>query len=188
MKNAAINITDYLIEKQLLNPNKKEWCVYWVQKKMLSLASCLIFFAIAMYNHNAVETLVFVTSLMLLRRRTGGYHANSWQICILLSSLLVLVMPYGLDLISGRGFALFTIVMSFYIIRRFAPVNHPAMHMNVKECEESKKLALKTFFALLGVSILLLTAGKNILSYCIVLAMFCDSAFIVLAKILRQEV
>ena len=188
MENVAINITDYLIEKQLLNPDKKEWCVYWVQKKMLSLVSCLIFFAIAMYNRNAVETFVFVTSFMLLRKRTGGYHANSWQICILLSSLLVLVMPYGLDLISGRGFALFTIVMSFYIIQRFAPVNHPAMHMNVKECEESKKLALKTFWVLLMISILLLTVGKNILSYCIVLAMFCDSAFIVLAKILRQEV
>lgn len=188
MENVAINITDYLIEKQLLNPDKKEWCVYWVQKKILSLISYLIFFAIAMYNHNAAETLVFVTSLMLLRKRTGGYHANSWQVCILLSSLLVLVMPYGVDLISNKGFALFTIVMSFYIIQRFAPVNHPAMHMNVKECEESRKLAIKTFWVLLMVSILLLTAGKNILSYCIVLAMFCDSAFIVLAKILRQEV
>ena len=188
MENVAINITDYLIEKQLINSNKKEWCVYWVQKKILSLVSCLIFFAIAMYNHNAVETFVFVISLMLLRKRTGGYHANSWQICILLSSLLVFIMPYGLDLISNRGFTLFTIVMSFYIIQRFAPVNHPAMHMNVKECEESRKLALKTFWVLLTVSILLLTVGKNILSYCIVLAMFCDSVFIVLAKILRQEV
>lgn len=106
----------------------------------------------------------------------------------MLSSLLVLVMPYGVDLISNKGFALFTIVMSFYIIQRFAPVNHPAMHMNVKECEESKKLALKTFWVLLMISILLLTVGKNVLLYCIVLAMFCDSAFIVLAKILRQEV
>lgn len=68
MENVAINITDYLIEKQLLNPDKKEWCVYWVQKKILSLISYLIFFAIAMYNHNAAETLVFVTSLMLLRK------------------------------------------------------------------------------------------------------------------------
>ena len=188
MENVAINITDYLIEKQLINSNKKEWCVYWVQKKILSLVSCLIFFAIAMYNHNAVETFVFVISLMLLRKRTGGYHANSLQVCILLSSLLVLVMPYGVDLISNKGFALFTVVTSLYIIQRFAPVNHPAMHMNVKECEESRKLALKTFWVLLTVSILLLTVGKNILSYCIVLAMFCDSAFIVLAKILRQEV
>ena len=64
MENVAINITDYLIEKQLINSNKKEWCVYWVQKKMLSLVSCLIFFSIAMYNHNAVETFVFVTSLI----------------------------------------------------------------------------------------------------------------------------
>ena len=47
MENVAINITDYLIEKQLLNPDKKEWCVYWVQKKILSLISYLIFFAIA---------------------------------------------------------------------------------------------------------------------------------------------
>ena len=188
MENVAINITDYLIEKQLLNPDKKEWCVYWVQKKILSLISYLIFFAIAMYNHNAAETLVFVTSFMLLRKRTGGYHANSWQICILLSSLLVFIMPYGVDLISNKGFALFTIVLSFYIIQRFAPVNLPSMLLNVKECEESRKLALKTFFELLGVSILLLTVGKNVLLYCIVLAMFCDSAFIVLAKILRQEV
>ena len=187
MVNVAINITDYLIEKQLINSNKKEWCVYWVQKKILSLVSCLIFFAIAMYNH-AVETFVFVISLTLLRKRTGGYHANSLQVCILLSSLLVLVMPYGVDLISNKGFALFTVVTSLYIIQRFAPVNHPAMHMNVKECEESRKLALKTFWVLLTVSILLLTVGKNILSYCIVLAMFCDSVFIVLAKILRQEV
>ena len=44
MENVAINITDYLIEKQLLNPDKKEWCVYWVQKKDVKFSKLLNIF------------------------------------------------------------------------------------------------------------------------------------------------
>lgn len=189
MESIATSITDYLISKELVNVKKREWCVYYIQKKELELLNYLLFFVIAVYNHLIVETFVFTISFMILRKRTGGLHMNSPWKCILLSCVMVSLLPcciYGLDCLGVAAAAM--LICSFCIVKKFSPVNHPSIHMNREECRESNKLAVKNFCLLILALLTLSFFNQRTLSACVASAILWDALFIILSKIFKQEV
>lgn len=189
MKIIANNLTNYLIEKQYVRPRRREWCIYFIQKKILSIISFIIFGIIAIYNQLFIESLIFIIAFLSLRKRTGGLHMSSPYMCILFSSILLYYIPYGVQiLIQLKLIIPIILIFSFYIIQKLAPLNHPDMHMTEKECVANNRAAIKCFFILLAIFILLLVTKNKIWAYYVALGIICDVIFMILGKIFKQEV
>ena len=189
MKIIASNLTDYLITRQYVSAKKRAWCIYFIQKKLLNIISIIMFWIISIHNRLFIETLLFASAFLLLRKRTGGLHMNSPYLCIFFSSLLIYYIPYGIPLLIQRERIIpLILIISFYIIQKFAPLNHPDIHMTEKECVANNRAAIKCFFILLSIFTQLLVVKKKIWSYYIVLGIICDVVFIILGKVFKQEV
>lgn len=189
MKIIASNLTDYLITRQYVSAKKRAWCIYFIQKKLLNIISIIMFWIISIHNRLFIETLLFASAFLLLRKRTGGLHMNSPYLCIFFSSLLIYYIPYGIPLLIQRERIIpLILIISFYIIQKFAPLNHPGIHMTEKECVANNRAAIKCFFVVLSIFTLFLAVKKKIWSYYIVLGIICDVVFIILGKVLKQEV
>ena len=130
MKIIASNLTDYLITRQYVSAKKRAWCIYFIQKKLLNIISIIMVWIISIHNRLFIETLLFASAFLLLRKRTGGLHMNSPYLCIFFSSLLIYYIPYGIPLLIQRERIIpLILLISFYIIQKFAPLNHPGIHM-----------------------------------------------------------
>ena len=189
MKIIASNLTNYLIEKQYVRPQRREWCIYFIQKKLLNIISFIMFWVVYIHNQLFIESLLFISSFISIRKRTGGLHMRSPYMCILFSSILLYYIPYGVQLLTQfKRLIPLVLIFSFYIFRKFAPLNHPDIHMTEKECIANNRAAIKCLYMLSFILILFFIAKKYIWAYCIVLGIICDVIFIILGKILKQEV
>ena len=125
-----------------------------------------------------------------LRKRTGGYHLDSFYKCYFATVAIYLaVMLTVTSLVKYQLWRLGAVVVAGIYIVRTGTVNHPNMHMNSEELMESKKLARIT--VLLEVSIILgcVFLGGSIIyiSYMAIAVILC-AALLYISKIFKQEV
>ena len=125
-----------------------------------------------------------------LRKRTGGYHLDSFYKCYFATVAIYLAVMLTAKSLAKYPQWLFGLVViaTIYIVI-IGTVNHPNMQMNVAEFMESKKLARIT--VLLEVSIILgcVFLGGSIIyiSYMAIAVILC-AALLYISKIFKQEV
>ena len=190
MKAIAEKITLYLVQNNYIESSKQKWCVYFLQKKMLTACSSIMFLIIGFFNNHLFETILFVWSFTSLRKRTGGFHLKSAFLCLIMSSLIVLLLPQFLSYIYllNKYTVVLLLTVCCFVICVYSPVNHPNIHFNNEEMQKNKQYAIKTLFFIIS-GIIVLTVVKQLsLANSIVLAVLYDAVFIIIAKITGQEV
>ena len=81
-------IAFFLLEKEMLLEDDVEWCIYLLKKWIFSSSILIILFLEGLVWATPIEILFYIISVLVLRRRSGGYHASTPLRCMVLSMLI----------------------------------------------------------------------------------------------------
>lgn len=183
-------IVDQMEEERLLCCEMKEHYVYaliTMIEKSITITSIL---CIAVVFKQLIPMILFLSFFMALRKRTGGFHANSFWQCYLgtlaISVVIIFVCPILVNYINAIYVLL---ICSGMLICLIGTVNHPNMEMDCVELQESKRAArnLLALECMILVAAIILDMYKIYVCYMSVAIILC-ALLLVLAKILKQEV
>lgn len=184
-------LTGRLMKFGLINESDRDDYNYSIQVIIEKILGYSVIFIMAICFNLFLETVLFVLFFSNIRKRTGGFHANSFLGCFIATptSYLVyvfLVYPFLLKNIHVNIVILF---ISLIIVLIFGAVNHPNMHWNIQEYEMSKKSARAAVLIEVSCIIALIFLGMSysyilFMSYGVILSAF----LLLLAKLIEQEV
>lgn len=184
LENTAEKLTQMLVDKAELEACEKEIYLYGIEL-IISTISCLLVILLQAYLlSNFTSGLVFIMVFAPLRTFTGGYHANTYKNCFIITNSAYLLI-FLLSKILGRivpitiwwGILLLTM---HYIYKNAPMVNErqPISEEKQKICREKTKYIL--FIDAIGIVVLMIRNYENmvmaILSICLV------AAFMYIAK------
>lgn len=151
---ASQQIASYCVKQAWVEEKNMAWCVYAIEKKLLTLLFFLGVTVCAAVCGKYIEAASFTLALYFLRRRLGGWHAGHVWSCQLLSILLVLAaLASGPRLLAAAApFQLLAgniIIMAWAFVLR--PVYPPQLHFDAKAqaANRNKKNLILLFVALI---------------------------------------
>lgn len=142
-------ITKYLVEHGILRQELLEWCIYWLQKRILTCTVVLIMFYIGWSLFGAAITFFYLLGLLPLRRHLLGYHTKSPHTCAALSIIIMLVALLLHDILTNVLLFIYIVLnipISFLLMMYFLKEqNDPLLHLTEEEMKINNKKALYTF-------------------------------------------
>lgn len=164
-----------------------EYALITMTEHMIAVGSMLM---VGIFFHQFVSTVIFLIFFLSLRKRTGGYHADKFWQCYLLTVVTYVGVIQAAFVLVEKPFMMYGIlVWAVLVIEMIGTVNHPNMDMDQHELQETKKAA--RLLALIETGVIAVSAVLEInrLYVCFMsIAMILCSALMCLAKILKQEV
>lgn len=139
MHSLIVKLSNYCVEKQIIENEQVEWFVYGLEKRFSTFFVSIPFIILAFTLTNPPCAIFFFLSFFFLRKYIGGFHANSvfgCLICSLLSEIVVFIIIY--PFLSQIVIYCITIVC-FVCIYILSPYNHPNMHLTNKEIVACRK-------------------------------------------------
>ncbi len=118
---------------------------------------------IAFIVHRLPHIIIFLAALMLLRRRTGGLHMDTFGQCFIGTNLVCLIV----ELFEGWWLRYLVIIVLLSVIAVIyicfvGTVNHPALDLSTKELMASRKRARITAVIELLVMLVLILVKADI--------------------------
>lgn len=187
----AIMVSQRLLLYQLIQKEEQEWYQYCIQVRLERMLACLLIGLCAAFFHVLPETVLFLLSFFMIRRHAGGFHANSFAGCMIISAgvYLCYVMALYPFLLRHPVMNDGILLCSAIVILVVGAVNHPNMAWNEREYHRSK------WYARMALLLdLLIFAGMRLIripeSYCLFMSfgVILSAVFLVLGKIIKQEV
>jgi Accessory gene regulator B. len=185
----AVSLTRSMVEAGIIQQEQQDSYVYAIVtfiERIIVMGAVLL---IAVLQKNILPTIVFWISFMELRKRTNGYHANSFLKCFLgtvgIYFLVIAVTP----LLLRYLFVMYALLIAAIIcIEIIGTINHPNMNLSLEEYVDLKKTA--QWFALLelfciGIFIIL-DANMIYIGYMSISIILC-AILLCIGKILKQE-
>ncbi len=183
-------IVDQMEEKRILQSEMKEHYLYALITTIEKWLTIISILCIGVVFKQIIPMMLFLAFFLSLRKRTGGYHANSFLQCYLGTLIISIGVVHVCPILVNYMYAVYVLlVCSIVVIALIGTINHPNLAMDCIELQESKKAARY----LLGLECMILAAAISIeicelficyMSVAIVLCAF----LLCLAKILKQEV
>lgn len=137
-----------------------------------------------------LPTVVFLVFFLSLRKRTGGYHADKFWQCYLMTIITYIGVIRAAAILSEKSYIIYALLFfAVLIIETIGTVNHPNIDLDKDELRETKKAA--RLLALIEVGIIAVFIALKInqlyVSYMSIAIILCSS-LMCLAKIIKQEV
>lgn len=164
-----------------------EYVLVTLAEHIIGVGTMLI---IGMLFKQFIPTVIFLVFFLSLRKRTGGYHADKFWQCYLLTVITYIAIIQMAAVLSQKKVIMYAILpFAVLVIEVIGTVNHPNIDMNKDELRENKKSARLLVLMETAVIVLLVTLGINQLyvSYMSIAIILC-SFLMCLAKIIKQEV
>lgn len=182
LNKVSVQLARKLVEH--LKDSKEEIYVYGFEiiiSTMFGFASILL---CSLFLHSFSLGVIFLLFFVPLRLFVGGYHAETYGKCFVISNLTYLLVWFINHILWNKfsfqiWFVVFFIV-SFYIIRN-SPVIHPAQPINEAKQLRSKKITRGIISIDLGIIIYFALKHKELISMG-VLSMGLVAAFMLLAN------
>jgi len=183
-------IVDQMEEEKILQTEMREHYLYALITTIEKWITIVSILCIGVIFKQVVPVMLFLTFFLSLRKRTGGYHANSFLQCYLGTLIISIGVVHVCPILVNYMYAVYVLlVCSIVAIALIGTVNHPNLAMDCIELQESKKAARY----LLGLECMILASAISLeicelfICYMSVAIILC--AFLLcLAKILKQEV
>lgn len=183
-------IVDQMEEEKFLHSEMKEHYLYALITTIEKWITVISILCIGVIFKQVVQMMLFLSFFLSLRKRTGGYHANSFLQCYLGTLAISIGIIHVCPILVNYIYAVYVLLIcSVLAIALIGTVNHPNLAMDRIELQESKKAARN----LLGLEcmILVATITLDICKICICymsVAIILCAFLLCLAKILKQEV
>lgn len=164
-----------------------EYVLITLIEHLIGVGTMLI---IGIFFKQFMPTVIFLIFFLSLRKRTGGYHADKFWQCYLMTIITYIGIIQIVTVLSEKTFIMYLILLfAVLAIEIIGTVNHPNIDMDESELYENKKAArlLVLMEAAVIVLLIVLEINQIYVSYMSIAIILC--AFLMcLAKILKQEV
>lgn len=181
---------DLLLKRGLISNAEYEDFVYVLLGDAESLIVITSILLISIAIGQVVPTVAFLICFFALRKRTGGYHLDSYFKCYIGTlCLYAIITVIAYITFECTEILLGFSIVSMAIIMWFGSINHPNMDMENDELQESKtmsriivglEMSVIVFFKWLG--------GVEMIVAYVSLAIVLCAILLVLAKLTGQEV
>jgi len=124
----ASKLTSYMIAHGVIPKEDEEIYVFGWTMLLLPVGSCAAILLIGAVFGQLLGSAIFLLFFSLLRSYAGGWHADSFSRCFLTTIALYgccLLLHLYLPQASWDWAVLALLLMSIFIIFRWAPVDHP---------------------------------------------------------------
>ena len=190
VEKAVLKLVNRMERENIIEKADREYYEYallTMTEQMIAAASMLM---VSMIFRQSGPTVIFLIFFLSLRKRTGGYHADKFWQCYLLTVITYIGVIQAAFVLVEKPFMMYGIlVWAVLVMEMIGTVNHPNMDMDQHELQETKKAA--RLLALIETGVIAVSAVLEInrLYVCFMsIAMILCSALMCLAKILKQEV
>lgn len=191
IETASKKVTSFFIEKGIIEESKRAMCEYSLYTRMLSCITSLFMYTIAIPTLGIVKSILLIKSVLDLRKRTGGFHADSEFKCFCISNIMILLLSWYLFPLASRLHNIklvFSYIIYIVFIAIIAPINHYNNILTIEEITANKRkinkiLSVLSFLFVLGIMF------ESMKDYAVIinLVVFTVMLSILLAKILHQE-
>lgn len=173
MKALATWLSKQCVHYNIIEDDLFDWCVYCIEKRLVSFLSRLSLFFIGFILFGASQSIIFIACFFFLRKITNGYHASTYLGCLSLSIfvevsclLLAQILPYKL--------AIITVFFSDILIAVRAPINDIKIHLDASEIIALKSKIKRSLFFINCVYVVLLLFQISLSNY-VSVALLADS-------------
>lgn len=186
----VLNLVSQMESKKMIDKADSEYYVYalvTMTEHTITVGTLLL---IGLVFNQFIQTICFLVFFLSLRKRTGGYHADKFWQCYLVTVIIYIAIIQAAVVLSRNSVTVY--VMLFFavlVIGVIGTVNHPNMDMDKDELQESKKAARLCVFMEASVIAALIAFKINGLyvNYMSLAIILCASLLCV-AKVIKQEV
>lgn len=84
-------IVQFMVESNVIEKDECEIYLFGCQLIEELVISFAIFTAISLLFHQFTETLIFVVAFSLIRRYAGGFHADKFSTCLVISCAIIML-------------------------------------------------------------------------------------------------
>lgn len=133
--------------------------VYGIKLIISSVVGMCVIFTIGLFTGYFVQAMIYIVALSLIKSFAGGYHANTYLMCNVISGisfLFALIMYFPL-LRMSKSEVLITTVLVFCVtlltIILFSPVEHPNKKIEQSDKKKYKFISIVMLCAEIAVSI-----------------------------------
>lgn len=182
----STKIVGFFARRNLIEKDNVDWCIYFIETRIFSYVTLLLFFFLLLPISRPIEVLVFLLSVLLVRRRSGGYHCKTEYGCFFFSLF-----------VGGLGLLLAHFLEGKYVIHlmlllfsvgatSIGPVNQPELHLSAEEYRENASRLRVMTILLVCVAVLMVLMQINLASYC-VMGLFVAAISVIAGKIIQNE-
>ena len=139
-------ICNQLCEYQVIDKEYKDVYVYGLELILSFLITSSIILAVGILFRQTVPTLTFLITFVVIRKYTGGYHANSYIMCKLCT-----LISFGISVYFANVFPMpqymfpILLIIGCLIILLFGPIENIHKPLTIQEKKKHKITALILF-------------------------------------------
>lgn len=183
-------VLDILLENKRISAEEYEEFVYVLLGDVESFIVTGSIFFLSILADQIIPSMFFLVFFFSLRKRTGGYHLNSFSKCYIGTIILYLIITVMVYFsCQSIGVFVFLAMIAMIIIIILGSVNHPNMDMDDVELQKSKTIS-RSIVLIEFSFILLLKEFENteyVIAYLSSAIVLC-AILLILAKLTGQEV
>lgn len=186
----VLKLVNQMEVKKMIEKSDRDYYEYvliMMIERIIAIGSLLI---ISVIFKQFLPTVAFLTFFLSLRKRTGGYYADKFWQCYLLTIITYIGVVRVAPALSETPHMMYILLFfAVLVIEVFGTVNHPNINLDKNELRETKKAARLLVLIEIGIIAVLIMLKMNQLyvSYMSIAIIMC-SFFMCLAKIIKQEV
>lgn len=159
-------ITYAFLKKGMISNQNKEIYQYGFEILLSTLIYSLVFFSTSILTQTIVPSLVFLIGFFIIRTISGGYHANTYIKCHILSIVnhltFIIVFKYLFGLLPPQLFVVILIISSI-VVFLCAPIEHPNKPFIKNERRRFKCLSRLYSTVVIIISIIFLVFPEQLL-------------------------
>ncbi len=152
----AQKLSNYFIDESIISQEDYEIYVYG-SELLISFTISTVFIALlGLVFNRLVETLLFLTIFIVLRRYTGGYHAPSHFKCKL-TTVAIYLLVLGLSEWTTMNLINYIIIFLFgcAVILSIGPIENPNKQLSFQQKRRNRLLGLILFNIVIAIGSIL---------------------------------
>ena len=135
-------IVDQMENENLLYSEMKEHYLYALITTIEKWLTIISILCIGVIFKQVVPLMLFLVFFLSLRKRTGGFHADSFLQCYLGTMVISVAIIHVCPILVNHMYVIYVLLAcSVLVTSIIGTVNHPNLAMNCIELRESKKAA-----------------------------------------------
>ncbi|BCN32778.1 accessory gene regulator ArgB-like protein [Anaeromicropila herbilytica] len=136
------SITSYLISNKAAKEEDRDVYKYGLAILLYNIFLVLFIVVLSFFLHNVIATILFIATLIIMRKYTGGHHANSRVKCftttVIIYTLTVIVNNFQ-NIVPIQALVYGLLMISYVLMLMFAPICGEQIQWSSKRMEYVKK-------------------------------------------------
>lgn len=135
-------ITQKLIFDNVIDSEDADIYYYGIELSLMNLCGITVSIIIGIIFQMLIEAVVFLLAFIITRRFTGGYHADSSLLCLVITSAVISIVLTLVKICTLSIITCFLMgLLSFLIIVIFAPIENKNKPLSISLKKRCKKIS-----------------------------------------------